>query len=118
MARRGAGGTAWLHNRCGTHQALLHAGCQAPQLVCCRRAATLQWCDVHAASLLRQRPLCALHMMRAAAPLLPTAVSEWVKQNVHCPYIITRRDIVVNARMKISSQLPHSGGGSPREVLQ
>lgn len=47
-----------------------------------------------------------------------TTVSEWVKQNVHCPYIITRRDIVVNARMKISSQLPHSGGGSPREVLQ
>ncbi|KAL4451801.1 hypothetical protein ABPG75_007463 [Micractinium tetrahymenae] len=47
-----------------------------------------------------------------------TTVSEWVKQNVNCPYIITRRDIVVNARMKISSQLPQPGGGSPREVLE
>ncbi|KAL4419509.1 hypothetical protein ABPG77_002295 [Micractinium sp. CCAP 211/92] len=43
-----------------------------------------------------------------------TTVGEWVKQNVHCPYIITRRDTVVNARMKISSQMPHVCGGSPR----
>lgn len=45
-----------------------------------------------------------------------TTVGEWVKQNVHCPYIITRREAVVNARMKISSQLPQCGGGSPRQL--
>lgn len=58
----------------------------------------------------------ACTLSAAARPRPLAAVGEWVKQNVHCPYIITRREAVVNARMKISSQLPQCGGGSPRQL--
>lgn len=46
--------------------------------------------------------------------LLPgfVSVSQWVKQNVRCPFIIVRRNAVVNARMQISSQVPQHGGDS------
>jgi hypothetical protein len=36
-------------------------------------------------------------------------VSEWVKQNVSCPFLIIRRAAVANARMKISSSNSSSG---------
>lgn len=35
--------------------------------------------------------------------LFSAVVSEWVKQNVSCPFLIIRRAAVANARMKISS---------------
>lgn len=40
--------------------------------------------------------------MRHPSPL--RAVSDWVKNNVPCPFIIIRRSAVVNARLKFSSR--------------
>lgn len=59
----------------------------------------------------RDTPSCGALAASVCSKLWPLlrAVSEWVKANVSCPFLIIRRSAVAKRGMKISSQ---SGGAT------